>query len=102
MRRTFKVPSWDLPEEHIDGIALEHRAKFGEDPAIGCSHATFYRILRRVRVPMHGGVKGGGAEPLYIDLVTIAGQSRVYVDKACTDNPDVESELSVEEPDARP
>lgn len=95
MRQVIKFLSWDLPEEHIQSIALEHRSKYGEDPAIGMAHATFYNVLRRVWFSgLSGGVKGGGAEPLYVEMVTIAGVSKVFVDKACA-----EDELSVETPD---
>lgn len=95
MRQVIKVPAYYIPEEYIQVTALEYRGKYGEDPAFGVPHAALYGILRRLGRSMHTEVKGGGQEPLYIDLVTICGISRVFVDKACA-----EDEMSYEEPDA--
>jgi hypothetical protein len=58
---------------------------------VGVNNSTFYQMCRRLRAR----VLGGGAEPMYFDIMTPVGHARVFVDKACDDE-----EISVEEPDA--
>lgn len=68
--------------EGIDDLALAHRKRFGEAPAIGINMEGLYRVYKQVGGK--GSITGGGkVEPLKYAIMTPAGVVELFEDATC-------------------